>query len=87
MPDIRSEVTYFEDTPQATYARVRVQNMDGLPVVYEREFVFAKNRFLATREIVTFEESFEARLAPLWNTHNVGPKSAVTGPIRLSINL
>ena len=55
MPDIRSEVTYFEDTPQATYARVRVQNMDGLPVVYEREFVFAKNRFLATREIVTFE--------------------------------
>ena len=74
MPDIRSEVTYFEDTPQATYARVRVQNMDGLPVVYEREFVFAKNRFLATREIVTFEESFEARLAPLWNTHNVGPQ-------------
>lgn len=74
MPDIRSEMTYFEDTPQATYARVRVQNMDGLPVVYEREFVFAKNRFLATREIVTFEESFEARLAPLWNTHNVGPQ-------------
>jgi len=74
MPDIRSEMTYFKDTPQATYARVRVQNMDGLPVVYEREFVFAKNRFLATREIVTFEESFEARLAPLWNTHNVGPQ-------------
>ena len=74
MPDIRSEMTYFEDTPQATYARVRVQNMDGLPVVYEREFVFAKNRFLATREIVTFEESFKARLAPLWNTHNVGPQ-------------
>ena len=74
MPDIRSQVTYFEDTPQATYARVRVQNMDGLPVVYVREFIFAKNRFLATREIVTFEESFKARLAPLWNTHNVGPQ-------------
>ena len=74
MPDIRSEMTYFKDTLQATYARVRVQNMDGLPVVYEREFVFAKNRFLATREIVTFEESFKARLAPLWNTHNVGPQ-------------
>ncbi len=74
MPDIRSEVTYFKDTPEATYARLRVQNMDGLPVTYEREFIFAKNRFLATREIVTFEESFEARLAPLWNTHNVGPQ-------------
>lgn len=74
MPDIRSEVTYFKETPQATYARVRVRNMDGLPVVYEREFVFAKNRFLATREIVTFDESFKARVAPLWNTHNIGPQ-------------
>ena len=74
MPDIRSEVTYFEETPEATYAQLRVENMDGLPVVYEREFIFAKNRFLATREIVTFEESFNARVAPLWNTHNVGPQ-------------
>ena len=74
MPDICSEVTYFKETPQATYARIRVQNMDGLPVLYEREFVFAKNHFLATREIVTFEESFPARVAPLWNTHNIGPQ-------------
>jgi len=74
MPNIRSEVTYFKDTPQATFARVRVQNMDGLPVLYEREFVFVKNRFLATRELVTFEESFRARVAPLWNTHNIGPQ-------------
>lgn len=74
MPDIQSEVTHFEDTPEATYARLRVKNMDGLPVTYEREFIFARNRFLATREIVTFEESFKARLAPLWNTHNVGPQ-------------
>ena len=74
MPDIRSEVTHFEDTPEATYAKVKVQNPDGLPVVYEREFIFAKNRFLATREIVTFEESFHARVSPLWNTQNIGPQ-------------
>jgi hypothetical protein len=74
MPDIRSEITYFKETPEATFARVRVQNMDGLPVTYEREFIFAKNRFLAAREIVTFEESFQARVAPLWNTHNIGPQ-------------
>ena len=42
--------------------------------MYEREFVFVKNRFLATREIVTFEESFKARVAPVWNTHNIGPQ-------------
>jgi hypothetical protein len=51
-----------------------VQNRDGLPVVYEREFIFAKNRFLATRELVTLEESFKARVAPVWNTHNIGPQ-------------
>ena len=72
MPDIQSEVAFFEERPDATFARVRVRNVDGLPVVYDREFVFAKNRFLATRETVTFEESFKARVAPLWNTRNVG---------------
>ncbi|HOX40508.1 MAG TPA: hypothetical protein PL033_21220 [Candidatus Brocadiia bacterium] len=74
MPDIRSEVTFFEDRPDATFASVRVKNVDGLPVIYDREFVFVKNRFLATREIVTFEESFKARVAPLWNTRNIGPQ-------------
>lgn len=74
MPDIQSEVTHFEETDDATYATVRVKNMDGLPVVYQREFIFAKNRFLATREAVTFQESFPARVAPLWNTHNIGPQ-------------
>ncbi|MCP4613942.1 MAG: hypothetical protein GY845_35085 [Planctomycetes bacterium] len=75
MSDIRSEVSYFKDTPQATFARIRVENLDGLPVVYEREFIFIKNRFLASREIVTFEESFQARIAPLWNTQNIGPQT------------
>ena len=74
MPDIRSEMTYFEETEKATYASLKVKNLDGLPVLYEREFIFAKNRFLATREIITFEESFKARIAPLWNTHNIGPQ-------------
>ncbi|MBW7862840.1 MAG: hypothetical protein H3C30_00330 [Candidatus Hydrogenedentes bacterium] len=72
MPDIQSEVVFFEDRSDAAFARVRVKNMDGLPVVYDREFVFVKNRFLATREMITFEESFKARVAPLWNTRNVG---------------
>ncbi len=48
MPDIHSEVSYFKDIPQATFARARVENLDRLPVVYEREFVFVNNRFLAT---------------------------------------
>jgi hypothetical protein len=74
MPDIRSFVTYFKETAEATYARLRVENMDGLPVTYHREFIFVKGRFLATREIVKFEEGFAAQVAPLWNTHNIGPQ-------------
>ncbi len=72
MPDIESEVTFFEEQADATFARVRVKNVDGMPAVYEREFVFVKNRFLATRETITFEESFKARVSPLWNTRNIG---------------
>ncbi len=74
MPDIRSEVMHFEETSEATYASVRVHNPDGLPVVYDREFIFVKNRYLVTREIVTFEASFKVRLSPLWNTQNIGPQ-------------
>ena len=74
MPDIESEVPFFEERTNATFARVRVKNVDGLPAVYEREFVFVKNRFLATRETITFEESFKARVSPLWNTRNIGPQ-------------
>lgn len=78
MPDVSGEVAYFEETPDATYAKLRVRNQDGLPVVYEREFVFAKNRFLATREIVTFEERFHARAYPIWNTQAVRPERGGT---------
>ena len=74
MPDIRSEVSYFEETKEATYVRIRVENADGLPVIYEREFIFVKNRFLVSREIVNFEEEFQARVSPLWNTQNIGPQ-------------
>ena len=74
MPDIRSEVSYFEETKEATYVRVRVENVDGLPVIYEREFIFVKNRFLVSREIVNFEEEFQARISSLWNTQNIGPQ-------------
>ena len=74
MPDIRSEVIQFEDTSEVTFAKVKVYNPDGLPVIYEREFIFVKNRFLATRELVTFEASFHARVSLIWNTQNIGPQ-------------
>jgi len=74
MPDIESEMLYFEDRKDATFARVRVRNVDGLPVTVEREFVFVKNQFLASRELVRFDESFRARVGPIWNTRNVGPQ-------------
>ena len=74
MPDISTDVPLFHDAEDATIARIEVQNYEGLPVRYIREFVFAKNRFLATRETAVFEEGFPARLVALWNTQNVGPQ-------------
>ena len=74
MPNIQSRVTDFEDHELWTYARVEVDNMDGLPISYARSFLFIKNRFLVSRETVTFEASFKARIGPLWNTQNIGPQ-------------
>ena len=74
MPDIRSEMLALEETPEATYARMRIHHPDGLPVRVEREFLMVRNRFLASREVLEFLEPFEARVAALWNTQNIGPQ-------------
>ncbi len=74
MEDMTSEVQLFHDANCATVARIAVQNPEGLPVRYIREFIFAKNRFLASRGTVVFEEGFDAQVAALWNTQNVGPQ-------------
>ena len=74
MPDIMTTVPLLRDTADATFARVEVQNPEGLPVEVIQEYVFVKNRFLVRRETVVFEESFPARIAALWNTQNIGPQ-------------
>jgi len=73
MQDMMTSVPFLRDTPNATLARVEMQNAEGLPVRVIQEYVFVKNRFLVRRETVEFEESFHARVASLWNTQNVGP--------------
>lgn len=73
MQDMMSNVTFLRDTPNATLARVELQNPEGLPIRVIQEYVFVKNRFLVRRETVEFEASFRARVASLWNTQNVGP--------------
>ena len=74
MPDITASVPLFHDAECATIARLEVQNPQGLPVRYVREFVLGKNRFLVTRETAVFEEGFPAQVAAVWNTQNVGPQ-------------
>ena len=74
MPNIWTSVPLIKDTPSATYARVEIQNPEGLPVKIHQEYIFVKNRFLVRRETVLFEESFPARIHSLWNTQNIGPQ-------------
>ena len=74
MPDIQTTVPYFKDSEETTYARVEIQNPEGLPVKVVQEYVFVKNRFLVRRETVIFEESFPAEIQSLWNTQNIGPQ-------------
>jgi hypothetical protein len=70
-----SSVPLFQDKTNTTFAKVVVGNFLGLPVQYEREFVFIKNGCLVSRETVIFEEPFPARVGPTWNTQNIGPQA------------
>ena len=73
MQDMMTRVSFLRDTPNATLARIELQNPEGLPVRVIQEYVFVRNRFLVRRETVVFEEPFRARVASIWNTQNVGP--------------
>lgn len=73
MQDMMTSVPFLRDTPNATFARVEMQNPEGLPVKVVQEYVLVKNRFLVRRETVEFEEPFHAQVASLWNTQNIGP--------------
>jgi hypothetical protein len=88
MPDIRSTAEVLHEDDDCLVARVQVQNPEGFPARYEREFIFVKSGYLVAREVVTFEESFHAEVSALWNTQNIGPQigghwanTFVTAPI------
>jgi hypothetical protein len=68
------EVPVFVDLKAATFATVTVSNYNGFPVNYTRDFLFLKNRYLVTRELIEFEEGFLAEVAPVFNTQNIGPQ-------------
>ena len=70
----RMEIPIFEDMGRATFAAVTVTDWQAFPVKVTREYVFIKNRFLLMRDLAEFEEGFEARVGPVWNTQNVGPQ-------------
>ena len=73
MQDMMTSVPFVLDTPNATFARIELENPEGLPVRVIQEYVLVKNRFLVRRETIEFEEPFHARVASLWNTQNIGP--------------
>ena len=82
MPDIRSEVTYFEDTPQATYARVSVQNMDGLPLWSMNESLSSpRTAFWPQGKLSPLRKASKHAWPRCGTLTMSAPKSAVTGPV------
>ena len=64
----------FRDHKLATHAVVNVTDYMGFPVDLSREFLFVKNRMVVVRDVLRFKDTFRARIAPVWNTQNVGPQ-------------
>ncbi len=65
------DVAEFEERRRATIAKVTFTDYMGFPINYTKEVIFAKNRFLAVREIIEFKEEFEASVAAVFNTQNI----------------
>lgn len=61
MPDTFTGVPVLQDTTHAAFARVDIQNPEGLPLRLVQEYIFVKNRLFVRRETA------------IWNTQNVGP--------------
>lgn len=64
----------FYDRKQAAYARVRMENYQGQPLHNERQFLFARGRFLLIKDVLEFTAPWMCRVGPCWQTQQVGPE-------------
>lgn len=69
---METAVEAFADHPLATHARLRVTNYMGFHAAQTRELLFVKNRFVLMRDETAFDDTFRARVGPVWNTQNIG---------------
>jgi hypothetical protein len=69
---METHVDAFSDDPLATHAQLRVANYMGFRAEQTREMLFVKNRFVLVRDDTSFDDSFRARVGPVWNTQHVG---------------
>jgi len=68
------DVRDFSDHKLASHATVHVTNYMGYEAEHEREIFFIKNRFVVMRDETTFDDTFRARVGPVWNTQKVDPR-------------
>ncbi len=66
-------VPEFGDDERVSFARVQVTNYMGFKATQERDFLFVKNGPVLVRDETTFDDTFKARLGPIWNTQNIAP--------------
>ncbi|MBT3376818.1 MAG: hypothetical protein HN742_09800 [Lentisphaerae bacterium] len=71
---MRTEVPRFVEDSALTYARIRAQRYNQMPVDYEREIVFVKNAFVLVKDRVTFRATMRVRFGPCWQTRDLGPQ-------------
>ncbi len=68
------ELPEYYDRRQASYARLRTDNYQGWPLDSERQFLFARGRFLLMKDTVEFTAPWMCRLGPAWQTQQVAPQ-------------
>lgn len=72
--EMKISLPQFYDRKQASYARVRMDNYQGWPLHNERQFLFARGRFLLLKDNLEFTAPWMCRVGPAWQTQNVAPE-------------
>ena len=71
---VTTTVPVFADDRAVTFARIRTEAYQHLPVTYTRDVVFVKNGFVVVKDRATFGAAMKVRLGPSIQTRCLGPE-------------
>ena len=72
---LQVSVPAFVEDRALTYARIRSEPYQKLPVTYTRDLLFVKNGFVVVKDRAKFHSTMKTRVGPCYQTRCLGPQT------------